>query len=104
MYLGSVISVSKVVINFLLSMIISMYILLDRQELMRTARRVGDLIFPKKSREVIMKYINRTFTIMYKYIYCQVTDALIVAILASLLLVVMRGAVCARFGNIYRTF
>ena len=90
MYLGSVISVSKVVINFLLSMIISMYILLDRQELMRTARRVGDLIFPKKSREVIMKYINRTFTIMYKYSYCQVTDALIVAILASLLLVVMR--------------
>lgn len=90
LYLGSVLNASKTVVNLLLSMVISMYVLLDRSALVQTAKRVVDVLLPQKSRKVIMKYVNRTLSIMYKYIYCQVTDALIVAVLASVVLAVMR--------------
>lgn len=89
-YLDSVLGISKVIFNFVLSLIISVYILLDRTGLISTARKIGELIFPKKSRSVILKYINRTFNIMYKYIYCQLLDAMIVCLLALVLLLVMR--------------
>ncbi len=90
LYLGSVLNASKTVVNLLLSMVISMYVLLDRSALVQTVKRVVDVILPQKSRKVIMKYVNRTLSIMYKYIYCQVTDAMIVAVLASVVLAVMR--------------
>ena len=90
LYLNRVMRASQFIISMFFSIIISVYILLDRAGLMRTVRRVGDLIFPDTSKNVIMKYINRTFSIMYKYIYCQLADACIVFVLAFALLVVMR--------------
>ena len=57
---------------------------------MSTARRIGELVLPEKSRGVIIKYINRTFNIMYKYVYCQLADVLIVFVLALCVLVAMR--------------
>ena len=90
MYLKSVASASKIVVNFFLSIIISVYILLDRRGLMLTARKLGELVFPEKSRAVIVKYINRTFNIMYKYLYCLFTDVFIVFVFAFVVLVIMR--------------
>jgi len=89
-YLNSVLSASKFVVNFFLAIVISIYILLDRRGLMSTARRIGELVLPEKSRSVIIKYINRTFNIMYKYVYCQLADVLIVFVLALCVLVAMR--------------
>ena len=89
-YLNSVLSASKFVVNFFLAIVISIYILLDRRGLMSTARRIGELVLPEKSRGVIIKYINRTFNIMYKYVYCQLADVLIVFVLALCVLVAMR--------------
>ena len=88
-YLNSVLSASKFVVNFLLAIVISIYILLDRRGLISTARRIGELVLPEKSRSVIIKYVNRTFNIMYKYVYCQLADVLIVFVLALCVLVAM---------------
>lgn len=89
-YLKSVASVSKFFVNFFLAIIISVYILLDRNGLLATARKLIELILPQKSRNVILKYVNRTFNIMYKYLYCQFSDVLIVFVLALITLLVMR--------------
>ena len=77
------------VVNFVLAIVISIYILLDRRSLMATVRKVGELVLPEKSRGVIIKYVNRTFNIMYKYVYCQLADVLIVFVLALCVLVAM---------------
>lgn len=89
LYLNSITSVSKWLIDVLLSVIISIYILLDRAGFLKTVRRVTALIIPEKGKEAISKYAYQSFSIMYKYVYCQLIDMLVVATLAFCTLMIM---------------
>lgn len=90
MYISHLAGASMAVFNIFLSLIISVYILMDRTGLKTTAAKVSELIFPENSKQVIIKYINRTLNIMYKYIYCQLEDALIVFVLSFVVLAAMK--------------
>jgi len=89
MYLDSLVSASKVIVSLLLSVVISVYILADRDSLKNTVKKIAELILPQKSRTVVVKYVKHTFDIMYKYLYCQFADAFIVFIMALVLLLAM---------------
>ena len=88
-YIDRVAGLSSAMFKLFLSLIISVYILMDRGGLVASAGKVGELIFPEKSRAILMKYINRTFNIMYKYIYCQFSDARIVFLLSFAVVMIM---------------
>lgn len=90
MYISHLAGASMAVAKVFLSAIISVYILIDREGLKSTLKKVCKLIFPENGRAVVAKYANRTFSIMYKYIYCQLEDALIVFVLAFTALSIMR--------------
>ncbi len=89
-YMTSIAGFSKGIFNIFLSLIISVYILLDRKGFKDTMEKFSNLLIPQKSKAVVFKYINRTFNIMYKYVYCQLLEVLIVFLLALIALLIMR--------------
>ena len=88
-YVDSLASFSKSIIDAVLSVIISVYILLDRQGLLKTAKRMRDFFLPEKAKVVFIKYSKQSFSIMYKYIYCQLLDMCVVSVIAFVALAVM---------------
>lgn len=80
---------SKGIIDVFLAIIISIYILADRAGLLETADKIFDLIIPDDKRGILKKYLNRTFVIMYRYVYCQLLDAVIVFALSFVALAIM---------------
>jgi len=88
-FVNSLAGVSKGIINIFLVIIISIYILADRVGLMKTAEKIVDLLVPDKSRAILKKYANKTFFIMYRYIYCQIVDVIIVFAMAFVTLSIL---------------
>ncbi len=88
-FVNSLAGLSKGIINIFLVIIISVYILADRVGLMKTAGKLVDLIVPAKSRSILKKYANKTFFIMYRYIYCQIVDVVIVFAMAFIALSIL---------------
>lgn len=88
-YMSGIAGFSKALFNIFLSLIISVYILLDRKGFKETCRKVSLLIFPKKGMDVISKYVRHTFNIMHKYVYCQLLEVVIVFVLSLIILLVM---------------
>ncbi|MBO5007633.1 MAG: AI-2E family transporter [Clostridia bacterium] len=90
MYMDSLAGFSKGIVNIFLAIIISVYILLDRGGFLITARKLTDLIIPEKGKAIFIKYVQRTFNIMYKYVYCQLLEVCIVSAMAFLALIILR--------------
>ena len=88
-YIVRVADVSKALFSLFLSMIISIYILIDRSSLRLTAIRVLKLILPQNVKHITSKYSYKTLSILYKYIYCQLMDALIIFALSFIILMIM---------------
>ncbi len=85
----SIAGFSKGIINVFLAIIISIYILADRAGLLSTIDKVSSILIPDNKRDVVKKYVNRTFFIMYRYVYCQLLDAVIVFALSFIALTIM---------------
>lgn len=88
-FMQSVAGFSKGIFNVVLSIIISVYILADRAGLLETADKIATLIIPKKTKPFLTKYTNHTFSIMYRYVYCQLIDALIVTVMSFIALSIL---------------
>lgn len=89
-YVDGIAGFSKGILNVILAIIISVYILLDRAGFLSLIRRLMALLLPKKGRDVFTKYVKQVFSIMYKYIYCQLIDMCIVAIIAFIVLSIIQ--------------
>ncbi len=88
-FISSVAGFSKGIINVFLAIIISIYILSDRNGLLNNADKIMYITVPKKNKPLILKYIRSTFNIMYRYIYCQLIDVVIVFLLVFTSLSIM---------------
>ena len=77
---------SKGIINIFLAIIISVYILSDRTSLIRSAEKIFSLIITPRKKAILTKYAHHSFRIMYRYIYCQLLDVVIVFSLAFIAL------------------
>jgi len=103
-FVNSIAGLSKGIINVFLAIIISIYILADRIGLLNTAEKVMTLVVPKKNKAIFEKYVRKTFNIMYKYIYCQLIDVVIVftlAFVALSLLDVEYALILAMFVGVF---
>lgn len=88
-YINKFAGVSKSIVNIFLTVIISIYILLDRAGFLATIRKFLSVALPKKARDIFSKYAESTFRIMYTYINCQLLDMCIVACISFAALVIL---------------
>ncbi len=89
-YMGEVFKATGAVVDFFLVMVISIYMLLGRDHLIRVCGKLLSLAIPGKKVRSIRRYLGRTCDIFYHYIYSQLVDAVIVTVLCFIVFSIVR--------------
>ena len=89
-YVQSIIGMLGGIFDIFVSIIVSIYILSGRKQIINFLKRLLEAIFEEKTYENINKYFNRTNEIFFKFLSSQILDAVIVGILASIAMSVLK--------------
>lgn len=89
-YTSTVIGVSRWLANTVLSFIMSVYILVDRESLIRWAKFALGLFVTPAKQAWLKKYALKALFFIGRYFYCSVIDAIIIFGLSLLILLVLR--------------
>ena len=82
-YLKSVLGVATGIFDVFVTIVVSIYILLQRSQIIKFFERLGMAILDKKTCNKIGKYFNSTNTIFFKFISSQLIDAVVVGVLVT---------------------
>lgn len=83
-YAKGIIGVAGGIFDFFVSLIVSVYILLERTQILCFLKKLAGAIFKKKTYQAVGKYFNNTNTIFFKFLSSQILDAFVVGILTSI--------------------
>lgn len=83
-YIKSVIGVASGIFDVFVSFAVSVYILLQRGQIMNFLRKLTMAIFDEKTCDKIEKYVDSTNGIFFKFISGQIIDGIIVGILVTI--------------------
>ena len=88
-YVMNAISAIFSVVDSFIAIIVSIYILLDRKQILGFFKRFAGAIFKERTYKNIDKYFNNSNEIFFKFIASQFLDAIVVGILVSIALSIM---------------
>lgn len=89
-YAKGAISVVTSVFDAFVTIVVSIYALLERGNIMRFAKKITHTIFGEKTSKKIGKYFDSTNHIFFKFLASQLIDAVIVGVLITVALSLMR--------------
>ena len=92
-YLSSVLKVATSLLDVVLAFIVSVYMLLSKEALVRAVKTVFGLFCKPKTMALFSEYLHKTAKIVYNYVYSQAIDAVVVGVLATI------GFLLARMPN-----
>lgn len=88
-YAQSVAGASGTVIDFFISVIISIYALIDRDSLMKNAKRIVRITIKDAPRSRLAHYLKMACNFVYRYLSCQLIDGVVVFALAFIVLLIL---------------
>lgn len=88
-YVKSAIGIVNVLFSAFITIVISIYILLARKEIVSFFRRLSEALFEEKTCDSLGKYFSKTNEIFFKFISSQILDGIIVGIILSIVMIVM---------------
>lgn len=88
-YAQGVVSATSGVINVFIAIIISVYMLIDKEQIGASLKRIMVIFLKKERTEKIVKDISRVNEIFSKYVSCLLLDAVIIAVLATIVLSIL---------------
>ena len=88
--LRGVLNVTTSIVDVVIAIIVSVYMLSGREHLMREMKALCGLFLPKRRVEIVSQYGHRTAAIFYNYFYGALLDALVVGVVVSVGLVIFR--------------
>lgn len=83
-YAQGAISVAGKIFDIFVSIIVSIYILSSRREILNFFKKLAGAIFNKKTYQNIDKYFNRTNEIFFNFLASQLLDGIVVGILTAI--------------------
>lgn len=89
-YAQGVISLTSGVISTFISVIVSIYMLADKQLISSGIKRLLNLFFPEEKARKFTEYAARTNDIFSKYIFSVVMDGLIIGVLSTIILSLLK--------------
>ncbi len=92
-YMASVVHFASSLLDVLMAFIVSVYMLLGKESLIRALKAVFGLFFKPKTMAFFSEYSHKTAKIFYNYFYSQAIDAIVVGVLATI------GFLLARMPN-----
>ena len=88
-YAKSALGVATGIFDFFVALIVSIYILLERTQILNFIKKLAGAIFKEKTYKAIGKYFNDTNTVFFKFLSSQVLDAIIVGMLTSICMLIL---------------
>lgn len=85
-YIGKILSASSFLIDLVISLIVSVYVLLDREDLKNGLRYFIRNTTSQNTRKHLLRYFDMAIEFLYKYIFCALLDAILVFILSAIVL------------------
>lgn len=83
-YAKGVINVAGGILNFFVAIIVSIYLLLQRKEIMEFLKKLGRAIFKERTYNNFGKYFDRTNNIFFNFLAGQLIDGIIIGIITSI--------------------
>lgn len=88
-YAKGAISFASSIFDIFVAIIVSVYILIERADILRFLKKLVGAIFEPKMYRNIGKYFNRTNSIFFNFLLSQCLDAIVVGILVSIAMSIM---------------
>lgn len=88
-YIKSAIGVVNGVFSAFVAIMVSIYVLLERREILTVLRKIAQANFSKRICDNLEKYFSKTNEVFYKFISSQVIDAVVVGIILSIAMLIM---------------
>lgn len=89
-YVGQVFSVTSGVINAFIAVIASIYMLLDKRNIIKRAERLVKLLFKSEIADSIITHASNINVIFTKFIYCRLICSVICGTVCGIVLSIMR--------------
>lgn len=89
-YIKGVMGIASAIFNIFVTMIMSIYILLERDRILNFIQKFNKAVFKDGVGEKMNKYIAKTNNIFLKFISTQILDGIIVGIIVSIVLMIMK--------------
>lgn len=104
MYIEKVIGIANGIFSTFVTIVVSIYILLERAEIVKFVKRLNRSIFSEKKCQAIDRYFEKGNEIFFKYISGQIIDAIVVAIIMSVALTIMKVKYAVLLGFLIGVF
>ncbi|MBQ6907156.1 MAG: AI-2E family transporter [Clostridia bacterium] len=89
-YAQGVIKVTSGVMNILIGVIASVYMLIEKENIIALSKRVCRLIFKEETAEKLIEDVAKINDIFSKYIFCLLLDAVMMTVLSTIILSLLR--------------
>lgn len=89
-YVKNIINIFSGIFDVFVSIIVSVYILLQRTTIMRFLRRFARALFKKNTYETVNKYFTKANEVFFTFISSQLLDAIIVGILTTVAMLIIK--------------
>lgn len=88
-YAKGAIGVAGKIVDFFISIVVSVYILLQRTDILKFARNFCKVTFKKDTYNNIRKYFNKTNEVFFNFLAGQLLDGVVVGIITSIAMSIM---------------
>jgi len=82
-------SVGSTLANIAVSMFVSVYMLLEKESICASIRRIFSLVFKERTIRAVSGYVNRAGSVVYRYFATQFADCVIVSVMATIALTII---------------
>lgn len=89
-YVRNIINIFSGIFDVFVSIIVSVYILLQRTTIMQFLRRFARALFKKNTYEAVNKYFTKANEVFFTFISSQLLDAVIVGILTTIAMLIIK--------------
>lgn len=103
-YAKSAMTVANYVLDIFVTFIVSIYFLLEREEILKFVRKLVCAIFGKKTSEKIGEYFNSTNKIFFSFLAAQFLDAIVIGIVITIILLIMNVKYAVLIGFLIGLF
>ena len=103
-YAKNAIDAATSVFNIFVTIIVSIYVLAERGQILDFIKRFTSVTFKEKTNKNLGKYFNNTNDIFFKFISAQFLDAIVVGILATIAMSIMKVQYAPLLGFIIGLF
>ena len=89
-YINKAVGIASAIFSVFVTIVISIYILLERTEILKFIRKFNEAVFKRSTCKMLDRYFEKTNTIFFKFISSQILDGIIIGIIMSITFSIMK--------------